>query len=257
METKDIQYFLDAENEFQKQHPDYGTMYFDEEYGMGEVGQDDRAEFLMHKPFADTLTHVKSIIKNKEVYGLTLTERVLLCMYYGQYSSKFRDDYYYDKKNMPEVIHAMFDGLNNLIEKAPQNRDTTLYRFCNDYDSKNMKVGEVVTFAYNLTCTNFDWKQEDRKDVYVITPLGNGMTKAHNLFEIYEHGDEKQVDFLRGTSFKVTKIEETKGTKFKTYYLAELEMVLSKDKESKLCQLNQQIIASEFSINVENGENIY
>ena len=231
MGTKDIQYFLDAENEFQKQHPDYGTFYSDKKYGMGEVGQDDRAEFLMHKPFADTLTHVKAIIKNEEVYGLTLAERVLLCMYYGQYSSKFRDDYYDDKNNMPEVIHAMFDGLNNLVEKAPQNSDTTLYRFCNDYDPKDMKEGEVITFPYNLACTNFDWKQEDCKDVYVITPLANRKTNAHNLFEIYEHGDEKQVDFMRDTSFKITKVEKTKGTKFKKYHLAELETILPENKE--------------------------
>lgn len=228
METKDIQYFLNAEKDFCDQHPDYGTLFFDKKYGMGEVGQDDRAEFLMRKPFADTLTHVKTIIKNEEVYGLTLVERVLLCMYYGQYSGKFRDDYYYDKENMPEVIKKMFEGLNNLVEKAPLNNDATLYRFCHDYDPKNMKVGEIITFPYNLTCTNFDWKQEDRKDVYVIAPLGNGKTKAHNLYEIYEHGDEKQVDFLRGTSFKVTNIEKIKGTKYKKYYLTELEMVLSK-----------------------------
>lgn len=222
METKDIQYFLDAENEFVAQHPNYGEIFFDEKVGTSEVGQDDRVEFLMQKPFADALTYIKTIVKNEEVYGLTLAERVLLSMYYGRYSSKFRDDYYYDKKNMPDVVHAMFDGLNNLVGKAPLNKDVMLYRFCNDYDPKDMKVGEVITFPYNLTCTNFDWKQEDSKDVYVITHLANGKTKAHNLFEIYEHGDEKQVDFMRGTSFKVTKIEKTKGTKFKKYYLAEL-----------------------------------
>ncbi len=217
-----MQYFLDAENEFCTQHPDYGNLYFDEKYGMCEVGQDDRAEFLIKKPFKETFSHVK-IIKNEEVYGLTLAERVLLWMYYSKYSAKFRDDYYYDKENMPEVVHEMFTGLNNLVEKAPLNSDSTLYRFCCREDPKEMNVGDIVTFRYNLTCTNFDWHQEDMKDVYVITPLANGNTRAHNLFEIYEHGAEKQVDFMRGTSFKVTKIEETKGTKYKKYYLMELE----------------------------------
>lgn len=55
-----------------------------------------------------------------------------------------------------------------------------------------------------------------------ITPLPNGKTRAHNLYEIYEHGDEKQVDFLRDTSFMVTKVEETKGTPYRKYYLKEL-----------------------------------
>ena len=56
----------------------------------------------------------------------------------------------------------------------------------------------------------------------MITPLTNGKTKAHNLYEIYEHGKEKQVDFLRDTSFMVTKVEETKGTSYRKYYLKEL-----------------------------------
>ena len=85
-----------------------------------------------------------------------------------------------------------------------------------------MKVGDVITFPYNLTCTNFDWHQDKDKNVYVITPLPDGNTKAHNLYEIYEHGDEKQVNFLRETSFKVTKIEKTKGSDFVKIHLEEI-----------------------------------
>ena len=29
-ETKDIQYFLEAEKKFRKAHPDYGELFFDE-----------------------------------------------------------------------------------------------------------------------------------------------------------------------------------------------------------------------------------
>ncbi|MCF2589509.1 hypothetical protein JQM97_00775 [Prevotella hominis] len=47
--TKDIQYFLNAEKEFCKEHPDYGTLYFDEKYGMGKVGDNDQASFLIHR----------------------------------------------------------------------------------------------------------------------------------------------------------------------------------------------------------------
>ena len=51
--TKDIQYFLNAEKEFCKEHPDYGTLYFDEKYGMGKVGDNDQASFLIHRPFEE------------------------------------------------------------------------------------------------------------------------------------------------------------------------------------------------------------
>lgn len=222
METKDIQYFLDAEKNFSTEHPDYGNHKFDEVFGMSYVGDDDRAEFLVNKPFSKNLKHGETIYGNEEVCGLTKAERIMLSMFYSTYSAKFRDDYYYDRVNMPEVISEMFVGINNVVAKAPLNKDKVLYRFCMDEDKKNMVVGEVVCFPYNLTCTNYDWHQEKDKDVYVITPLSNGKTKAHNLFEIYEHGDEKQVDFLRNTSFKVTKVEATEGTAFKKYYLSEL-----------------------------------
>lgn len=46
----------------------------------------------------------------------------------------------------------------------------------------------------------------------MIAPLQDGNIRAHNLYEISAHGKEKQVNFLRGTSFKVMKVEETKGT---------------------------------------------
>lgn len=222
METKDIQCFLEAEKNFCKEHPDYGKYRFDDIYGMSYVGDDNRAEFLVDKPFSKHLKHGESIYGKEETYGLTKAERMLLSMFYNNYSSKFRDDYYLDRENMPEVISEMFVGINNVVAKAPLNKDKVLYRFCKDEDKKDMVVGEVVCFPYNLTCTNYDWHQEKYNNVYVITPLSNGKTKAHNLFEIYEHGDEKQVDFLRNASFKVTKVEATEGTEFKKYYLSEL-----------------------------------
>lgn len=218
--TKDIQYFLNAEKEFCKEHPDYGTLYFDEKYGMGKVGDNDQASFLIHRPFEENFNRHFKLIGNEDKYGLTDAERILLNMYYAQHSAKFRDDYYHSE--IPEVVKQMFMGINNVVAKAPQNQDKILYRFCQSEDPKNMKVGETINFPYNLTCANYDWKQAKYKNVYVITPLQDGNTKAHNLYDIYEHGQEKQIDFLRGTSFKVTKIEKTKGTPYKKFYLSEV-----------------------------------
>lgn len=218
--TKDIQYFLNAEKEFCKEHPDYGTLYFDEKYGMGKVGDNDQASFLIHRPFEENFSRHFKLIGNEDKYGLTDAERILLNMYYAQHSAKFRDDYYHSE--IPEVVKQMFMGINNVVAKAPQNHDKILYRFCQSEDPKNMKVGETISFPYNLTCTNYDWKQAKFKNVYVITPLQDGNTNAHNLYDIYEHGQEKQIDFLRGTSFKVTKIEKTKGTPYKKFYLSEV-----------------------------------
>lgn len=220
VETKDIQYFLKAEQDFRDEHPNYGEIYFHKLYGMCEIGDDDAASFLISKPIATCYDSCSKIIGNEEIFGLTKAEQVLLNMYYAQHSAKFRDDYYHGK--IPEVVRQMFIGINNVVSKAPQNKDKILYRFCQDEAPKGMKVGDVVNFPYNLTCTNFDWNQAKYKNVYVITPLPNGKTRAHNLYEIYEHGDEKQVDFLRDTSFKVTKVETTDGTPYQKYYLSEV-----------------------------------
>lgn len=86
METKDTQYFLDAEKNFREEHPDYGNYKFDEIYGMSYVGDDDRAEFLVDKPFSEHLKHGESIYGDEEVYGLTKAERMLLSMFYNNYS---------------------------------------------------------------------------------------------------------------------------------------------------------------------------
>lgn len=59
-------------------------------------------------------------------------------------------------------------------------------------------------------------------NVYIISPLENGKTRARNLFEIRNHGDEMQIDFLRNTRFQVEKIEQIKETEHKKIYLKEL-----------------------------------
>lgn len=43
------------------------------------------------------------------------------------------------------------------------------------------------------------------------------------MFEICEHGGEKQVNFLRGTSFEVTQIEKREDSEFVKVHLKEIE----------------------------------
>lgn len=218
---KEIEYFLEKEQEFCNEHPDYGAIFFDPEIGeMSEVGINDRNNFLSDKTISSYYSQLGSFIGNEEQFNLSDAQRVVLRMFYCKDSVLFRDDYYYEGKN--DIVQNLLDTLDSVVEVAPLNKDKLLYRFCVDQDNTNMKKGEIVTFAHNLTCTNYDWGQGNSKNVYLITPLAEGKTKAHNLYEIYEHGDEKQVDFKRGTSFKVAKVEETEGSPFKKIYLEEL-----------------------------------
>lgn len=218
---KDIEYFLEKEEEFCKAHPDYGELCYDEEIEeMSEVGINDRNNFLSDRTISEYYSHIKNPLGNEDAYGFTEAQKVFFRMFHAKDSVLFRDDYYYEGKT--EVVQNMLDTLDSAIALAPRNTNSLLYRFCVDHDRADMQEGDIITFPYNLTCTNYDWEQSDCRNVYVITPLQDGNTKARNLFEIYMHGDEMQVNFLRGTSFVVTKVEATEGTEFKKFYLEEI-----------------------------------
>lgn len=217
----DINYFLTEEETFCKKHLNYGNYFFNEKYKtMDVVGSEDPMFFIKKRPFSTYYNQMKEASDGEIKYALTDIERVVLRLFYSKYSEYFRDDYY--KNDIPELAIKMFQVLDGIVAKAPQNRDNILYRFCNSYDRHNMKNGDIITFPYNLTTTNYDWGQEKYKNVYIIYPLKNGKTKAHNLFEIVCHGDENQVEFLRNTSFKVTKVSATEGTEYKKFYLQEI-----------------------------------
>ena len=77
-------------------------------------------------------------------------------LFLGKYSYIFRDDYYYE--GVTDFIQNLFDTLDDMVNKAPINADPILYRFCNDYDKCDMKVGDIINIPHNLTCTNYNWR---------------------------------------------------------------------------------------------------
>lgn len=220
--VKDLQYFLDEEDKFCNEHMNYKEWFYDESIGeMSSYGINDPLYYLFNRVISEINKTIKKPLDQEISFGLSDAQRVLLRLLYCNHSYIFRDDNY--NAGITTFVQNLFDTLDDVVKKAPQNKDTLLYRFCNDYDRSDMKVGDVITIPHNLTCTNFDWHQEKDNNSYFITPLKNGKTRAHNLFEIYEHGDEKQVDFLRNTKFRVNRIEKTEGTQFNKFYLEEVE----------------------------------
>ena len=216
-----MQYFLDEEEKFCKEHPDYEKDFFDTSINeMSKQGINDRLNYLTKRVFSKTHETITEPLENEKKLGLSEAQRVILRLLYCMHSRIFRDDYY--NEGVTEFVANLFETLDDLVNKAPQNCDPVLYRFCNTYDKSDMKVGDIITIPYNLTSTNHDWKQKEDNNVYIIKPLGDGKTKAHNLYEIYPKGDEYQVEFLRGTKFRVDKIEDTKGTEYRKYYMTEI-----------------------------------
>lgn len=217
-EIKDIQYFLDKENEYISKYNNEEKIYA---HGTGIIDADfyNPEYFLKDGKIQWYYDGIKGYIENEEKYELTEAERVILRMFYGNMSCFFRDDYYHP--SIPEIAEELFKVLNSVVLKAPQSKTSTLRRYCVPQDKTDFLEGDIFTVAHCLTCTEDDWKQEDRKNVYIIEPLKDGKTKAHNLYEIYNHGDEKQVNFTRGTSFKITKVITQKND-LKLIYMEEL-----------------------------------
>ena len=109
--------------------------------------------------------------------------------------------------------------LNDIILKSPKNTATILYRFLEPEDKRDLHIGEVYTPEYSLTTTIDDWEQN--VDVYIITPLDENNTQAHEIFRLVFNQNENQVNFIKGTKFLVTDIKQ-KGDN-KIFYLRELE----------------------------------
>lgn len=128
----------------------------------------------------------------------------MLYCFLGPFSRYFRSDNYHT--GIPEVVKEMQEVLDSAIRKAPKCECKTLYRFLNDFDRRNLHIGEVYTPTHSLTTTTEDWGKDS--DMYIIAPVSNGNTRAHSLFELYNHGDETQVNFERGTKFKVVDIKD-------------------------------------------------
>jgi len=130
--VKDLQYFINAENEFCKKHPNYGESFFDTSIGeMSEQGINDWLNYLSDRIISNCNKTIKEPSEKELELGLSDAQRVLLRLFLGKYSCIFRDDYYYE--GVTDFIQNLFDTLDDIVNKAPINSDSILYRFCNNY----------------------------------------------------------------------------------------------------------------------------
>ena len=220
---KPIEYFLDEEAKYIESRKGEPEFYFDEKYGVQPTNVNDPLAFLernmFHKMYSAVL-NIKKKLPDNFSYRLTDSEWLMLLSFEGFLSEYFRDDYW-GKQEIPQIVRDMQDCLYSAINKAPIFTGTTLYRFCVPEDKIDFEEGQHYVFTYSLTTTCENWDKES--DRYIITPLPNKQTRAHNLYEIHNHGDEKQVNFLPRTSFVITKIKEItcRDIKYKHIYMNE------------------------------------
>lgn len=217
---KDLKFFIDTEKKFQRDHKDDLELDYDEEFGCmtcKSYPDDFLQEGWMNK-YAQGL-HSKEVMDVIKRYNLSDIEVLIMLCFYCNLSQYFRDDAYLKFGEVPEVAIEMQIVLESFIKKAPKHKEGVLYRFLNSYDVTDFKEGDLFEPSYSLTTTNEDWEQD--KDVYVISPLPVELTSAYDIYRIYNHNEENQVNFLKGTKFEVTKIE-IKANGKRRIYLNEL-----------------------------------
>lgn len=192
---KDVDYFLNEETKYIEP-----SMEFDEEMGRFDYPYDPLS-FLSQKQFSISCTPWKNA--HYEDYGLSDVEILIFQVFIGRWSGVFRGDRY--GSEIPELIQEMRYVLESAISKAPKFTGTVLYRFCKD-DPVEFKEGNIYEPLHSLTTTKDDWGKDT--NTYIITPLSADKTKAHCLYEIYNHGDENQVNFETGAKFKIDKVSQ-------------------------------------------------
>lgn len=207
---KDIDYFLQAERDY-IQTPIPDMVYIE---GVGFEFPYEPLQFLRRSPFSSMLEISR---KNEGKGGLNTVEWIILYCFLGPFSCYFRSDNYHE--SIPDIVIEMQLVLDSVIRKAPKCVSKTLYRFLNDFDKSDFQIGDTYMPTHSLTTTTEDWGKHT--DMYVITPLPDDRTKAHSLFELYNHGDETQVNFERGTNFRVTDIIQDNNRK--VIFLTEVE----------------------------------
>lgn len=217
---KDIEYFLYEEDKYNEiERDDFGV--YDEDSKEIIFGNDDPLSFLIEKPFHGIYEKAIDYIKERtQGFCLSEAEMTILGVFYAKWSAPFRDDYY--TPPIPELALNMFEVLDSVVAKAPVTENLLLYRFCVDEDKNDMKVGDNIIIPYNLTCTADNWNRKD-SNIYIIHTLPQNMTKAHDLYRMYNHGHEKQVNFLRGSKFLIEDKKIIDDTEYYQFIMHEIK----------------------------------
>lgn len=118
----------------------------------------------------------------------------------------------------------LINSLDNALLKIPRTSHDTLYRQDRDY-YKIPENGEILKFKGFFTTSKDDF-DNTYNIKWVIKPFPNGLTKAHDIYLVYNKGcnlpyPEWQVEFERNTKFIVTKVVPKDN--FTEVYISELE----------------------------------
>lgn len=206
---KDLSFFINYESKYRKtSEPDW--LYVE---GNGFSPTEEPLGFLRRGRFSQLSELAIQYHKRNGI--LSEVEWLILLCFMNDLSPYFRDDCY--EGDVPDFVKEMQNVLDSVISKAPLFSGNTLYRFLTLEDKKEFAIGDVFVPLHSLTTTTDNWQQET--DTYIVTPLPVSSTRAHSLYEIHNQKKEQQVNFERGTKFRVNEILTSNN--YKKIYLSE------------------------------------
>ena len=150
--------------------------------------------------------------------GLTELETLLVRTLLADISALYRLDAY--SCTVPPFVRSICDTLNNAISKLPEYNEDVVRR-CVPEDRSDFVVGDAFSFGYCLTTSaDLNWKCYSNNR-YRIHPLQQN-SKARAIFQVYQHGDESQVNFLQDAQFRVVEINPWGDEGYKEFVMEEI-----------------------------------
>lgn len=192
---------------------------FDDLEGLVPANHNDVLYFFMQKHINIQYRNLTTELKHDlSRWQLTKFEMLMLLCYQGDLSAVFDNG---DPLSSPYPINEMCKAMDSVLMKAPVCTDTTFYRQHRKNDVVDFKEGEIRTFPSYLTTSIKNWNQPNHQ--LIITP-NLSHTNAKALYKIRNDKGEYQVNFKRGTSFLIEKVETFRedGVEFKRIWMKEL-----------------------------------
>lgn len=194
------------------------TVYQNNSYAHEENG----AMWLLdlHIDALETLMHTGKIHHNQ--YHLTDLEALSVVML-EECASRLIQSSIYNPNLSNAFTKILVENLDSALLKTPQNSHSVLYSN-GSYEREDNKIGDVFT-VHGFFTTSVDDFDNTHSIKWIIKPLPENQTKAHELYRVYDHCagypyPEYQVEFERNTSFIIKDIIENND--YKTIYINEL-----------------------------------
>lgn len=190
-----------------------------EEQGLAPANYNDKLFFFNQGQIAIQVQNLTNALKHElSKWQLTKFEMLMLLCYQGDLSAVFDNG---DSFNSPYPINVMCKALDTVLIKAPICTDTHLYRRHRRNDVVDFKKGEIRTFSSYLTTST---KYLDQSCHQLIITPNLIHTNAKALYKIRNDKGEYQVNFKRGSSFLIEKVEafEEDCVEFKRIWMTEI-----------------------------------